>query len=72
MSSDYLLFMSEQIVWPKSIEIEGTICRVCGPARWAVAELKSTYDATLVERYRKLVGTWNAVRIVSNGGEVKV
>ena len=31
-----------------------------------------TYDTATLARYRKAIGTWNAVQIVSRDGEVEV
>jgi mono/diheme cytochrome c family protein len=71
VSSGYMLFVDEPWVWPKSIEIEGNEVHLM--AAYPVGgQAKSTYDEKTVNLYRKAGGKWNAVRIVSNGGEVKV
>ena len=73
VSSGYLLFVDEPRIWPKGIEIEGNEnALLAGFALGGSARITVTYDTATLARYRKAIGTWNAVQIVSRDGEVKV
>ena len=72
ISSGYILFIEEPSVWPKGIEVEGNEVHIMAAFPLGGGQVKTTYDTETVERYRKAVGKWNAVQIVSSGGEVKI
>ena len=71
VSSGYILFIEEPSVWPRGIEVEGNELHIMAAFPLG-GEAETTYDTETVERYRKAVGKWNAVQIVSSGGEVKI
>ena len=71
VSSGYILFIEEPSVWPRGIEVEGNELHIMAAFPLG-GQAKSTYDTETVARYRKAVGKWNEVRIVSSGGEVDI
>jgi len=69
-NSGYLLFITENKVWPKTIEIQGQNGGVLGVTPIDTTP-KSTEDAAARQRVRKPVGQWNHVQIVSKDGQVR-
>jgi mono/diheme cytochrome c family protein len=68
-NSGYLLFISDNVVWPKSLEIEafGVIqLRPIGIANTPTY----TYDADAAKRLERPIGQWNEVELISRAGTV--
>lgn len=70
VSNGYLIFVEDPMIWPKGIEIEGDENGIMRASPLTV-QAKSTYDITTLARYKKAVGKWNSVRILSENGQVK-
>lgn len=68
-NSGYLLFVQEDAVWPRCIEVQGMNRDVAGiiPIK-SKAEFETDADAR--ERARKPVGEWNHVDIVVRDGKI--
>lgn len=70
-NSGYLLFMQEQKVWPKSLEIQGMNRDVLGIINISGFKGKKTFeDGEARRKVRKPLGEWNTVEIVSKGRTV--
>ena len=69
-NSGYLLFIRDHLVWPKSIEVQGRNAAVLA-AMGLDSELKVSVDDEARKRALRPVGQWNAVEIVSRGGQVR-
>ena len=69
-NSGYLLFITDHIVWPKSIEVQGRNAAVLA-AMGLDSEVKVSVDDEARKRALRPVGQWNAVEIVSRGGQVR-
>ena len=65
-----MLFITENLVWPKSIEIQGANSNVL---TIIPMDTKATYtvDDEARKRAIKPVGQWNSVEIVSQDGQVR-
>jgi hypothetical protein len=70
-NSGYLLFMQDEKIWPKSLEVQGMYRDVGGIIPMDV-EAESQTDAEARERGRRPVGEWNSMEIVSKGGRITV
>lgn len=69
-NSGYLLFITENQVWPKCIEIEGQEVIQLRPLGLATAPVY-TYDEDAYKRARRPIGEWNTVEIASKDGEIR-
>ena len=68
-NSGYLLFITENRVWPKSLEIEGMGVIQLRPLG-VDSNPAYTYDAEAARRAERPVGQWNSVEITSRDGVV--
>ena len=69
-NSGYLLFVTKDEVWPRSIEVQGMNRDVAGiiPIK---TKAKFTTDAEARKKARKAVGEWNTMEIVVKGGTIR-
>src|SRR3989442_15172456 len=72
VSSGYMLFGDEPRIWPKGIEIEGNENALLYGYGQGGIRIKATQHTETLARYRKGLGTWSAVQIVSKDGQVHV
>jgi mono/diheme cytochrome c family protein len=72
VSSGYMLFVDKPYIWPKSIEVEGNELTLLAAHPLGGGKLTSNYDTKALARYRKAIGTWSSVRIVSVAGDIKI
>ena len=70
-NSGYLLFITENQVWPKMIEIQGANSSVLSIISDSGIHSTYTVDADARKRALKPVGQWNAVEIVSKNQQVR-
>ena len=68
-NSGYLLFVQEDTVWPRSLEVQGMNRDAAGiiPIK---CKAKFTTDAEARTKARKPVGEWNSMEIIAKGGTV--
>jgi mono/diheme cytochrome c family protein len=69
-NSGYLLFIEQNVVWPKSLEIEGFDVMQLRPLGLATNPTY-TYDEEAMKRARRPTGQWNDIEIDSHGGVVR-
>jgi S-disulfanyl-L-cysteine oxidoreductase SoxD len=69
-NSGYLFFITENKVWPKSLEIEGLEVIALRPLGLDTAPTYR-YDEHALRQAQRPPGRWNQVEIVSQGGEMR-
>jgi mono/diheme cytochrome c family protein len=69
-NSGYLLFITDHLVWPKSIEVQGRNAAVLA-AMGLDSELKVSVDDEARKRALRPVGQWNSIEIISRDGQVR-
>jgi mono/diheme cytochrome c family protein len=69
-NSGYLLFIEQNIVWPKSVEIEGFDVMQLRPLGLA-SNPTYIYDEEAMKRARRPTGQWNDIEIDSHAGVVR-
>ena len=68
-NSGYFLFVTENQVWPRMLQMEGGFANALAPAPLG-AMAKFTQDAEARRRVARGLNEWNAVEIVSKNGQV--